>query len=123
MSLSLDVLKYCIIMLIGAYLGARFSPEPEQTAIIQQIQASKCKATITKRQNADGSHDEITEFLSESKQTQEVQSKKISHKNGLGLFKDEAFYSRKLLETDSLDLGAMIKQGKNETKLGIIINF
>jgi len=56
-SLSLDVLKYCIIMLIGAYLGARFSPKPEVpppiAATAKSESSSKASATCVVKKVTD----------------------------------------------------------------------
>lgn len=69
-----ELFKGLVFVAVGAYLGQRFAPEDKKPEIKQE-QTAKCKAIITKRQNADGSHDEVTEFLSESSQKQEVISK------------------------------------------------
>ena len=125
MNLSLELFKGCIFMLIGAYLCALYAPKPEAPkAEIKQEQAAKCKATITKRQNADGSKDEITEFLAENTQKQEVkiESKPVK-KNGLGLFKDELIYKRKIFETSVIDFNALIKADKNKADLGVLLEW
>jgi hypothetical protein len=59
----------CIIMLFLAY---KFMPKPATPPTVSQSQAGKCIATLTKRTNKDGSVDEVTQFLSENSQKQQV---------------------------------------------------
>lgn len=125
MNLKLEALKACIFVLIGAFLCNQFSPKPEAPkAEIKQEQSAKCKASIIKRENKDGSKDEIISFDSESAQKQEVkiESKPVK-KNGLGLFKDQLIYKRKIFETNVLDFNALIKADKNKADIGVMIEW
>lgn len=130
MNLKFEALKACMFILIGAFLCSRFLPKPEpQKAESKQEKVAKCKATIIKRENADGSKDEITEFLAESSQKQEVKSEsKQVKKNGVGLFKDEVLYKRKVIEDIKLfglefDTDAIFKASKDKADAGVMIEF
>jgi len=83
--LKFEVLKGLAFVAIGAFLCAKFSPSPVAPELpkteIKQEQIGKCKATVTKRTNADGSHDEITEFLAQSQQKQDIVADAKKEKN------------------------------------------
>jgi len=68
MNLKVEFLKALVFVLIGAFLGQKFSPKPPPA---KQAQTSKCVATIKKTTNPDGSVDEVTQFLAENSQRQE----------------------------------------------------
>jgi hypothetical protein len=73
MNLKLELFKGCIFMLMGAYLCMRFSPSPEQSKPeVSQVQMQDCQVVVKKVTKPDGSVDEITQFLSSSKQSQQV---------------------------------------------------
>ena len=61
------------MMLIGAYLCARFMPEPKLPEVkVVQAQAAKCKAVARKETKPDGTKTEEIVFESEVAQKQEV---------------------------------------------------
>lgn len=118
MNLSLELFKACIFMLIGAYLCKQFEPKPEAP---KALQAQVCKASIKKRTNPDGSIDEVTEFLaSQSQSSGEQVAKK---KNGVGLFRDELIYKRKVYELKNIDINGLVKITKDRADLGVMIDF
>lgn len=124
MNLKIEALKACIFILIGAFLCNKYAPKPAPEVIVKQEQNSKCKAVITKRQNADGSIDEVTEFLSENSQKSELKVEQAkSKKNSLFYYDKELAYSRKIFETKVIDFEGAIKLEKDQTKLGIGISW
>lgn len=119
-------------LLIGFTLFYKEQVEQPKLEISKsQEQVQKCKATITKRENLDGSKDEITEFLVENyqKQNQSIkETKKENKKNSLGLFKDELIYKRKIYEDINIfgfefDLGIVTKTNTNKIEFGFNIDF
>jgi len=73
-------MKGCIFMLIGAFLCTHYAPTPKpEVQQVSQVQTSKCKVVTTKRQNGD----EITEFLAENSQKQEIKVNEKNHSIGI----------------------------------------
>jgi hypothetical protein len=74
MSLSLSLLKYCIIILVSAYLGARYAPESKAPELpqVKQSQQASCKVIIKKIIQPDGAVSESSEFNAVSSQEQVV---------------------------------------------------
>lgn len=104
MNLKIELFKGCIFILIGAYLCARFMPTPKPEVVVKQEQSQKCVAKFIKRQNPDGSKDEIMEFLAESSQKTAVILPK-SKNDLLGL-------SATLFSSKEFDLGYKILEGE-----------
>jgi hypothetical protein len=73
MNLKIELLKALCFILIGAWLGVRFMPEPKlpEVSVVQQ-QAAKCKAVVKKETKPDGSKSEEISFESDAVQKQEV---------------------------------------------------
>lgn len=77
-NLKLELFKACIFILIGVFLCKQFAPQPKSSSNqpeISQVQMSDCQVIVKKVTKPDGSVDEVTEFLSSSKQKQEVSQK------------------------------------------------
>ena len=131
-----NILLSISFLLAGLLLGFKLfykeqveQPKLEISQVQEQVQ--KCKATITKRENKDGSKDEITEFLVESSQKQSqqvaIETKKIK-KNTVGLFQDGLHYNRKIYEDINLlgfefDVGASMHANKDKASFGISVDF
>lgn len=68
MNLKIELLKGCIFILIGAYLCARFMPEPKPEVKYVQVEKEQKSGKITKRTivKPDGTQqiDEVNEYLS-----------------------------------------------------------
>lgn len=134
MNLKIEALKALVFVLLGAFLGARYAPKPEppkQPEIAQQQQQA-CKAVIKKRTNADGSVDEIAEFLSANSQSQSVKPSEASapkvKKNGVGAFENEIILKRKVLSDVKLfgfefDADVMLKADRDSQKAGVMIEW
>ena len=130
MSLKLNGLIFIIGVTCGIYFGYKLSNR-ESTVITKEIikeQTSVCKATITKHINKDGSVDEVQEFLAQHNEKREVEVSKPIKRNGVGLFKDEFLYKRKVYEDIkifgfNLDIGAIAKTSKDKVDFGVIIEW
>lgn len=130
MDLKLNGLIFIIGIACGYYIFDKFNNK-EPNIITKEVikeQISICKTTITKHTNKDGSIDEVQEFLSQHNEKKELENLKQSKKNGLGLFKDELIYKRKVYEDIKifgldLDIGAIAKLNKNKADLGVIIEW
>jgi hypothetical protein len=71
--MKLEILKGCIFILVGAYLCARFMPEPSSNQpVVSQSQSQDCKIVVKKEIKPDGSVSETTELFSSQASNQVV---------------------------------------------------
>ena len=115
-------------MLIGAFLCARFMPNPKPDVppiAIKQDQSAKCIASLKKHTNADGSVDESFDFQGESKQSQElVLPIKPEFNHSISLLNDELSYSYKYIKTNKFELSPLGQIRKDKSlHAGVQINF
>ena len=125
-NIKLEVLKAALYLLIGAYLGVKFSPNQPPTNPTQPSISSnsKCVATIKKHTNSDGTIDEVTEFL--ASHDTKIQPPKLQ-KLGLGisLFTDRSFQVRYELTNHLSIVGKLQEVNKLDSRkdIGIEYNF
>jgi hypothetical protein len=71
--MKIEIVKYLLSALVGALIFAQFQPKPSSNEPqVGQLQMQDCQVVVKKVTKPDGSIDEVTQFLSSSKQSQQV---------------------------------------------------
>lgn len=122
MSLSLSAIKYAVVFLIGAYLGARFfQPAPEASKITQN-QSSNCKAVVKRIVEKDGTVTESATIEAISKQEQKIDKQAGIKTYGIGIYHDKSVMAEARL--GKLPLFIILDSDlKNNHKAGIKLEF
>lgn len=121
-----EILKGFVFILIGAWLGVRFMPEPELPEVkVTQQQAAKCKAVVRKEIKPDGTKTEEVVFESDVSQKQEIlDSKPKEKKHSAIILKDQLSYSYKYIETDLFTLSPLVQVRTDKSAhIGVKIDF
>lgn len=125
MNLSLDVLKYCIIMLIGAYLGVKLSPSPKPEIQYIEKTIEVKSGTITRKvvKRPDGSQqiDEVHNYL--SNRSSDVQLKQDNKKNVIAIIPKYDF------RNNSSSIGALFTHNNvgifvsSDKQIGLVLSY
>ena len=123
--MKIEILKGCIFILIGAYLCARFMPEPspEIKYIKQEVEVKSGKVIKRTQLKPDGTHqiDEVHEYLSNRQSNVSVSQKPAAKKNMVALIPKYNF------KTGSSDIAAAYSYNGlgiygSKSEIGLVFN-